>query len=125
MTSLTLNKLWINRLDTGEAISAPTERGSRSQKWTNGLEVRQYANGRNRSIGTTGEQGAISYKLLLISQATYEQLRTWKGIAVQVRDHRGQKWFGVFGEVDVDEYLPSGLYSATVTLLVITATEGV
>jgi hypothetical protein len=125
VTSYALPGLWINLLSTGEGIFAATERGSRTQKWTNGVESRLYANGRNRAISTAGERGELGYKLVLLTQDTKDKLRTWKGLTVQVRDYRGQKWFGVFADVEVTEYAPSGLYAATITILTVDVTEGV
>jgi hypothetical protein len=122
---LTLTRTWINLLSTGEAISAATVRGSRTQVYNNAVEVRTYANGRRRSIAAVGEDGEISFQLTLLDQATKDKLRTWASQAVQVRDWRGQKWFGVFANVDVGEYTPATLYSATLTLMTTTTVEGV
>jgi hypothetical protein len=125
MTVLALGKLWINRLDNGLGVSAQTGRGTRTQEFTTATNVRTYASGRRRAITTLGEQGEIGFELILLSQATKDLLRSWAGSAVQVRDHRGQKWFGVYASLAVGEYTPAGLYSATLTLMTTTVTEGV
>ena len=122
---LPLVRMWINRLDTGAGISAPTARGSRTQTFETPVEVRTYANGRRRSISTPGEAGTVGFRLVLIDLATLTELRTWAGLAVQVRDWRGQKWFGTFASLEVGEYTPATLYSATVTVETTTVTEGV
>jgi hypothetical protein len=124
MTAVTLTKLWINRVDTGEAIAAQTGRGSRTQAFTRQVEVRTYASGRQRAISVAGEQGTIGFTLLMLDRATKDKLRDWAGVAVQVRDWRGQKWFGVFAGVEVIELAPSTLYSATITLMTTSYTEG-
>lgn len=123
MTVLPLTQLWINRVDNGQAVSAQSGR-DRSQAYGLDLSVRTYASGRRRAISVAGEQGELSYPLLAVSLATITTLRAWKGILVQVRDHRGQKAFGVFGSVAVGEYMDPTLYRATITIQTVTYTEG-
>lgn len=124
MATLTLDKVWINRMDTGEAISAPSAPG-RGQNFTMQLDVRTYANGRRRSIAVQGEQGTLTYSLRPVSQATKDLLRSWAGTTVQVRDNRGQKWYGVFAGVNVDEYLQANMYTVSITVQTTTVVEGV
>lgn len=124
MSTLALTKLWINRLDTGEAVSAQSSR-DRSQAYTTELSVRTYASGRRRAITTAGEHGELTFRLAPVSLATIATLRTWVGVAVQVRDHRGQKHFGVFAGTSITEYMEPSLYSVGFTLQTITFTEGV
>lgn len=124
MTVLTLTRLWINRLDTGEGVSAATD-PSRSQSYSMDLDVRTYASGRRRAISVEGEKGEFSFQLIAIDLATVAKLRVWAGANVQVRDHRGQRWFGVFAGLSVGEYKAPLLYSATITLETTTTTEGV
>jgi hypothetical protein len=126
MTVLTLDKLWINRVDTGEAIAATSSPTDRSQGFARQVTVREYATGRLRSISTgTASRGQLVYRLMKIDYATKELLITWAGVAVQVRDYRGQKWFGTFSDVDVTEYEQPGYYTAGFTLTTITVVEGV
>ncbi|MEU4367559.1 hypothetical protein [Micromonospora chersina] len=103
MTMLILDRVWINRLDTGEAVAAKS--WDRSPTYDMDGEVRTYAGGRQRSITTEGERGAFSFTLRKLPLATVEVLRSWKGIAVQVRDHRGQSWVGVYFQVTPKEPL--------------------
>jgi hypothetical protein len=124
MTSVVLNKLWLNRMDTGEAISGATDR-DRTQGFSIDLAVRTYANGRRRAISTAGLIGELPFRLLAIDLATKENLTTWLGIQVQARDHRGQKWFGVFGNLAVTEYMLPTLYAAAFTIQTTTTVEGV
>ena len=119
-----LDRLWINRTDTGEAVSAYTAR-DRGQSFAVDLDVRTYANGRRRAISVAGEIGEIPYTLDMLSLATVTLLRSWVGVNVQVRDHRGQKWFGVFAGVQVGEHFEPGRYRATITLQTTTTAEGV
>jgi hypothetical protein len=121
---LSLSQVWINRLDTGQAISGYSEAG-RSQQFQMQLDVRTYASGRRRAISTRGEQGEVTFRLQVVDKTTKDLLRTWAGIAVQVRDHRGQKWFGVFNGVDVGEWMDPGIYNVGFTLQLTTVNEGV
>jgi len=125
MTVLILNKLYINRVDTGELISGASGRGRTQAFGSPAYENRSYANGRQRTVSAVGETGHIPYTLIRMDLATCLKLRLWKKITVQVRDHRGQKWFGTFGAVDISEYMPADLYAASFTLDLVTFTEGV
>ena len=126
MSILLLDRLWLNRMDTGEAISARTD-PDRSQSFTTETAVRTYANGRRRAISTVGEAGELTYTLIQLDLPTVTQLRSWAGanVNVQARDHRGQKWFGVFAAVQVGEYKDPGRYKASITVLTTTTVEGV
>jgi hypothetical protein len=121
---LTLNKLWINRVDTGEAISGGSGR-DRSTGWSIDGSVRTFASGRRRSIAVAGVRGEVPRTMVALDLTTKDLLVSWLGTQVQMRDHRGQKWFGVFYAIDVAEYMHPGLYSATITLQSVTTVEGV
>jgi hypothetical protein len=121
---LALDRLWINRLDTWAGISGFTDPG-RTQEFETGLTVRQYANGRNRAISAGAETGSVAYTLVQVDQATKDLLRTWAGMPVQVRDHRGQKWFGAYKATSVREYVNPLQYAVTITIQMLTITEGV
>jgi hypothetical protein len=127
MVSITLTKVWLNRLDTGEAISAQSAKGGRTQEFTNETTIRRYASGRMRPIGVKGETGTLTYPLVDVSLATKEMLREWARdmVAVQVRDARSQKWFGVFAGVSVVESPEPGFYDVTITVNTMTHVEGV
>jgi hypothetical protein len=115
LVTLVLNRLWLNRRDTGEAISGPSGR-DRSTSYTMAGEVRTYASGRQRAVATAGVQGQVQRTFVNLDRATVELLRSWLGLGVQLRDHRGGKWEGVFFDVSVSEYMHPGMYSATVAL---------
>lgn len=125
MTILTLDKLWINRLDTGEAIAAGSSPSDRSQQHAKQLAVREYASGRLRAVSTGWQSSRLVYRLMNISQAQKDLLVSWMGVPVQVRDYRGQKWFGVIADVDVSEYEQPDRYTAGFVLQSITVVEGV
>ena len=124
MATLTLTKVWVNRLDTGEAVSAQsTPERSRSHGLAG--EVRTYAGGRQRAIAVAGEQGQFNVVLRFVSLTTVDTLRSWIGIPVQIRDHRGQRFFGVFFDVPVTEHRSPADYDVTLSLRVVSVAEGV
>lgn len=124
MTILLLDKLWINRLDTGEAIAAISHPSDRSQQHARQVVTREYASGRVRAISTgVAARAQLTWRLVNISQTMKDALVSWAGVAVQVRDYRGQKFFGTFDQVDVTEYEQPGFYTAGFTLQTITVDE--
>ena len=124
MSTLTLRSLWLNRTDTGEAVSGASGR-DRGTAYSIDGNVRKYANGRLRAVATTGVQTEITRTMVALDYATKEKLVTWLGVNVQLRDHRGNKWFGVFFTLAVTEYQQPDLYAAAITLLTTTTAEGV
>lgn len=118
MATLTLTRVFVNRLDTGDAFGAQSA-PDRPQVWSEGGEVRTYAGGRQRGISEAGERGSVTMTLVALTKANVDTLRSWKRIPVLVRDHRGQSWPSVFYEVEVGEYR-DGFYTATMTFYVIT-----
>jgi hypothetical protein len=124
MTILVLTKLWLNRLDTGQAISGASGR-DRSTTYAMDGDVRTYASGRRRGVATAGVKTEVSRRMVSLDYATKEALISWLGVSVQMRDHRGNKWYGVFYAVEVTEYMRPDLYAATITLQVTTTVEGV
>lgn len=115
MATLTLTKAWINRLDTGEAVSAQSSVDRTREHGITG-EVRQYAGGRQRAVTRAGEQGSFQFTLRLVPAATVEKLRTWVGVPVLVRDWRGQAFYGVFFRVPVIEQRSPVEYDVQVSL---------
>lgn len=125
MAVLPLSKVWINRWDSGEAVSAQSIPG-RGRSHTMDGGVRTYAGGRQRAYATAGERGQFDVTLVGVSQTTVDTLRTWKGQTVQVRDHRGQRFVGVFFEVSVVERRDDvAAYNVALSLRTVTVVEGV
>lgn len=122
MASVTLTKVWINRYDTGEAVSAQSS--GRAQGYEVAGEIRTYAGGRQRSITEEGERGQFALILRSLTLATVNTLRAWQGVTVQVRDHRGQRWFGVYHAVSIDEVKDPALYDVALAVRVVSADEG-
>lgn len=123
MATLILTKVWINRLDSGLAVSGQTT-PNRDQAYDQAGEVRTYANGRQRAVTQAGERGTFAFRLEDVTAATLTTLRSWIGRDVQVRDHRGQVFFGVYFGVIVAERKEPTLYTAQITLKTITAPQG-
>ena len=124
MTILLLDRLWLNRLDTGETIAGASGREPSSSYSMEG-QVRTYASGRRRAITTEGLKTEVTRSMIALSFDTKELLVTWLGASIQMRDYRGNKWFGVFFEVAVGEYMRPDLYQAAITLQGTTTVEGV
>lgn len=124
MAVLDLDRVWINRLDTGEAVAARS-RVERDQSWADDGDVRPYAGGRRRSVTMEGESGRFRFSLRDVTLTQLATLRSWKGLAVQVRDARGQRFFGVFFTVDVLERRAPTLYDVSIPLDTITFDESV
>lgn len=123
MTVLALTKLWINLLATGEGIAGASNPGKVQEFAVDGRMVKG-ANGRLRSVTVAGETGTFGYDYVLVDLATVTKLRAWQGQAVEVRDVRGQKWYGVFYGMQVSEYRRHDLYRLTFSLQAVTYTEG-
>ena len=124
MTTLTLSKLFVNLVSTGEAVSAQSN--GRGEEYENTGEVKQLAGERLRSVTVAGERGKFSFTLLEISAADVATLRLWKGQLVQVRDDRGRVFFGVYHAVrplDVRDKKTS--YDVAIVLSTVTADPGV
>lgn len=125
MAVLNLTKVWINRIDTGEAISAQSGIDRPMSKEIMG-DVRQYAGGRQRSFTQLGTSGQWQVPLRDITLSTVEMLEEWMGQTVQVRDHRGQIFYGVFFAVPRREHKGAPtLYDVTLTFRLVTVPDGV
>lgn len=125
MATLTLAKVWINRVDSGAAVSAFS---APDRPRSHGLDgqVRTYAGGRQRAYASAGEHGQFAVTLRSLTTATVDLLRTWQALPVQVRDHRGLKLFGVFFDLAIGEWKDNiNSYDVSLTLKVVTVVEGV
>lgn len=124
MAVLTLTKVWLNRLDNGASVAAQSGI-ARSRNHSVDGEVSTWAGGRQRASLSDGERTGFGVTLRLLTLPTVDLLRTWIGVPVQVRDARGQKFFGVFFAVDVKEQREASLYDVDLQVRTITVTEGV
>lgn len=123
MPMVTLKRLWLNRMDTGEAITAASGRDRATGYGMDG-EVRTYASGRRRAISTAGLKVDVQRTMLALDYDTKEELVSWLGVFCVLRDHRGNAWFGVFFDVSITEYMRPDLYAAQITLQGVTTEEG-
>jgi len=123
MATLTLTKVWLNLVSTGEAVSAYST--GRSQQYSMDGEVRTYAGGRQRFVGQEGEHGQFTVTLRLLSLAQVTQLRGWTGRTVLFRDRRGQLMYGVFTQVTPTVEWKDGRYDVELPLRLVTQDPGV
>lgn len=119
MATLTLTKVWVNRVDTGEAVSAQSS-VERSREHSLAGEVRTYAGGRQRAVSQAGEAGKFQVTLRFLPAVTVEKLRTWIGLPVSIRDARGQQFYGVYFTVPVVEHRSPLDYDVTIDLRTVT-----
>lgn len=124
MAVLNLTRVWLNRTDTGDAVSAQSSIGKGQQHSVDG-DVSTWAGGRQRSMVVEGERSTLPITLHLLSLSTVATLRAWKGVPIQVRDTRGQRWFGTFFQVDVTERREADLYDVAFSLRTLSIVEGV
>jgi hypothetical protein len=125
MATLTLTALWINLVATGAAVSAqsaPDRAGTYSAQGA----VVSNAGGRRRSITGPGRGGTFAFTLVLVPDTDRQTLKSWMGQTVQVRDHRGQQFYGVFYGIDSKEYKDNlAAYEVSIVLNVVDVVEGV
>jgi hypothetical protein len=98
MALVTLDRVWVNQLATGEAVSAFSAPERPRVIGMDG-EVRTYAGGRRRSVTAEGVHGQWGGTLRRVTKAVVDTLESWLGETVQVRDHRGLVLYGVFYQV--------------------------
>jgi hypothetical protein len=119
MASVQLTKFWVTNTLTKEMIGAYTD-PKRDQSHSVKGEVRQYAGGRQRAVGSPGRASTWGVTLLDLTQAQCDQLKAWMDAAVTVlaRDHRGQTMYGTFFQVDVGEYAATTFSAARYTVAI-------
>lgn len=118
MATLNLTKIFVNLLSTGAAVSGQSAPG-RGEVYEAAGEVRIYAGGRRRSIASVGEQGTFTFKLLMLTRADVDLLHTWQQQAVQVRDHKGRLFVGVYYGLTISEYRDRARWDVAITLHVV------
>lgn len=124
MATLTLDRVWINRLDTGEAFSGYSIPNKTLSLRMDG-QVRSYAGGRRRSMSTGGVGGVWPVAFRLQTLTTLVTLEDWFGVPVQVRDNRGQLRNGVYFELSITELHEPLYYDIGLDLQLVTVSEGV
>jgi hypothetical protein len=125
-----LSKLWLTNVVSLESIGAGSD-PKRAQAYSVKGEIRTYAGGRQRSVGSIGAAGQWSFTLVELTLTQVNTLRTWmaSGVTVFARDHRGQSMYGTFFAVDVGENMAQTIayatYTADVALQRVDVVEGV
>jgi hypothetical protein len=123
MATLTLTKLWVNRMTTGEAVSAQHLPGADDTAIMSG-RVATYSGGRQRAVSQEGIAGTWSVVMVQVSYADTEKLRSWMGETVLVRDGRGRKLWGVVLEVPRSPWKEQlDTYDVTMTVQLVTVDE--
>lgn len=124
MATLNLTKVFVNLVSTGEFVSGQSARG-RPEDYKANVSVRTYAGGRRRAIVVPGVEATFGFTLLLVPRSTVETLRQWAGQQVQVRDHKGRVFYGVYDKVSVAEIVSRTTWNVSIELQVVTAEPGV
>lgn len=124
MATLTLNRVWINLVPTGESVSAVS--ADRTRGYESKGEVRTYGGGRQRAITAEGLTATFSFTLRLVSWAQIQTLVSWIGRTVLVRDSRGTSYTAMFTAVTPLE-IPRNptKFDVQLTVRQVTADEGV
>lgn len=123
MAMIILKEMWITLLATGQMMSSPTV-GDESEVSLTG-EVRQFAGGRFRYVGRTGVGGRLDRTLRAVPQRLTELMEEWIGQTVLLRDHRGQRWWGIFKTVGRRNIKGTTLYDVSITVELVSQDEGV
>jgi hypothetical protein len=122
MPTLDLTAVWINLMSDGSYVTAQSAR-ARGQEHRMAGEVRTYAGGRQRALTVLGTQVGFTFVLVNLTTEQLDTLKLWIGEHVQVRDHRGQQFFGTYFGVNVGEDMDPELYFAEIELRVTTTEE--
>lgn len=125
-----LTKMWLTHVVTQESLGSQT---APSRSWSAAVkgEVRTYAGGRQRAVGSVGRSNSWKFTLVELTQAQAELLEAWmdQGVTVFARDHRGQSMYGTFFGIDRAENMaqlyPNATYTATIELQRVDVVEGV
>lgn len=123
MAKLTLDKVWLNLLDTGVGLSFYSGRDKSLSRSMKG-EVRQYANGNQIAISSKGVKGTFSFALMRVTQTQIDTLDSWLGQAVIYRDMRSRGLFGVFFDYSTSDNSNLNYFTVTITLNQVTYVEG-
>ena len=111
MASVTLSGVFLNEADDLDDYlsfdSAISVDASDSEEG----ELRDYAGGRRRYIGTDNNFASVNLQFSYVSKASREKLETWPGVTLLYRDGRGRMFYGVFTTLRASEVRGPGDYS--------------
>jgi hypothetical protein len=125
-----LTKLWLTNTVNAVHLAAQTDP---TRTWTASVkgEVRTYAGGRQRAVGSIGRANVWKFTLVELTQSQCETLEDWmnQGVTVLARDHRGQSMYGTFFGVEraenMSQLYPYATYTAAIELQRVDVVEGV
>ena len=111
-----LTKFWLTNVVSQDSLGAQTG-PKRDQEYTVPGEIRTYAGGRQRGVGSLGPAGTWKVTLVELTSAQVATLRTWmeSGVTVFARDHRGQAMYGTFFSLSLGENMSQTYQNATYT----------
>lgn len=125
MVVVTYDRMWLTNTVTLEHLGARTDR---AREWTSSVqgEIRTYAAGRQRAIGSIGASAQWGFTLMQLLLPQVETLETWMeaGVTVFARDNRGQHMYGTFFTVTRTE-LTYTTYGAAIVVQHVDVEEGV
>lgn len=105
MATVNLESAWLNvASDPADSLSLPTM-SSLSVKTEKVGEVRRMANGRTRTVTRGGvAQRRVTVAVAYATRAEIDWIEDHVGVLLCARDNQGRKVFGIYHEVEVDEY---------------------
>lgn len=123
MATLQLDRVWINLMATGDALSAySTDRG---RNMALDGEVRTYGGGRRRSVTAVGRGNTMAFTLVYLQELQVVTLENWMGLEVMYRDFRGQRFVGAYFALGYKEHKEPTRWDISLTLNEVSWTEGV
>jgi hypothetical protein len=125
MATVTLDRAWLSLAsDPAQAVSFFTGRGGGDDRAKPG-EVRQYANGRLRSVSRAGSATTLGVTARNLTAGQVAQIDGWRGAVVLFRDVWGRKLYGTYFRISVADYVDRSGQDVTFTLQQVTHSEAV
>lgn len=123
MAMVTLTRTWLSLAgDPSQSIVFDRETGGRQPQPLG--EVRKYANGRLRYVGTAAAVESVPLSFRTTSMATADLLQSWTGQTLCLRDTRGRKLFVQLLAVTETD-LPASYVKLDLALSTVTYSEAV
>lgn len=124
MAAVELDRLWINDA-TDPSQYLAFRYGTLDDTPAVAVEVRAYAGGVRRAIRRPGRSRVVQATIFRVGTVEREWLIARLGRTVCLRDARGRKMFGVYGEVPQSDVPGVGYAHATLTVTETSWVEGV
>lgn len=124
MASVTLDRAFLSAAsDLADVVTFFTD--ARTDERASMVEVRRYANGRNRAITRTGSSRIIGVTARYVPAGTVGWLDEHRGQVVLFRDAWGRKVHGTYPSVSVRDYTDRGGSDVSLTITEVTYSEEV